>query len=156
MEEKISVVLVNYNGRVYNDKCIISVLNSTIGQQLEVVVVDNASTDGSLKELERRWGAEWQVHILPLSKNYGFSKANNEGIKWALARGGKYFLLLNNDTEVGTDAIEQIFNCYRRTKGIVVPKVLYADKPEVIWCAGGSFSSLIQKPVQRVLNEIEM
>ncbi len=153
MEETISVILVNYNGRAYNDKCITSILNSTIERQLEVIVVDNASTDGSLKELEMNWEAEQRVHILPLSQNYGFSRANNEGIKWALARGWKYFLLLNNDTEIEADAIERMLGCYEESEGIIVPKVLYADRPGVLWCAGGIFSGIIKKSVQRGLNE---
>ncbi len=155
MEEKISVILVNYNGRDYNDKCIISVFNSTVGQQLEVVVVDNASTDGSLRELEMRWGTEPRVHILPLSQNYGFARANNEGIKWALARGGKYFLLLNNDTEIEADAIEKMLECYEEAEEVIVPKILYADKPDVLWCAGGIFSGIIKKSVQRGLNKAD-
>lgn len=155
MEEKISVILVNYNGRAYNDKCIKSVFNSTMKEQLEVIVVDNASTDDSLKELRKLWGEDKRVHILPLDENYGFSRANNEGIKWALSRGGKYFLLLNNDTEIDSDAIERMVHCYRQEEGIVVPKVLYADRPDIIWCAGGIFSGIIKKSVQRGLNEAD-
>ena len=155
MEEKISIILVNYNGRAYNDKCIASILNSTLKQRLEIVVVDNASTDGSLKELQTRWGMEKQVHLLPLDENYGFSRANNEGIKWAADRGCKYYLLLNNDTEIEADTIEQMFNSYLETESIVVPKVLYADRPGMIWCAGGSFSPIVKKPAQRGLNEAD-
>ena len=54
MEKKISVILVNYNGKEYNDKCIASILNSTIKEELQIVVVDNASTDGSLALLEEK------------------------------------------------------------------------------------------------------
>lgn len=155
MEEKISVILVNYNGGDYNDNCMMSVFASTIKERLEVIVVDNGSTDGSLEDLEARWGEDGRVHILPLEQNYGFSRANNEGIKWALAQGRKYFLLLNNDTEIEADTIELLEACYRETEGIVVPKVLYADRPETIWCAGGTFSRIIRKAAQRGLNEID-
>lgn len=53
MEEKISVILVNYNGKEYNDKCIASILDSTISSQIQIVVVDNASTDDSLELLKK-------------------------------------------------------------------------------------------------------
>lgn len=155
MEERITVVLVNYNGKEYNDKCITSIFNSSIKEQLEVVVADNASTDNSLEELKAHWGDNERVHILPLNQNCGFSKGNNEGIRWAAARGSKYFLLLNNDTEIEPDAIEKMVDCYRQSEGIIVPKVLYADTPHVIWCAGGSFSGVIKKSVQRGLNEAD-
>lgn len=155
MEERLSVILVNYNGRDYNDNCIKSIFCSTVGEKLEVVIVDNASTDESLTELKNNWGEDERVHILPLDRNYGFSKANNEGIRWAFERGSKYFLLLNNDTEIEPDAIERLLADYRRTESIVVPKVLYADRPDIIWCAGGSFSGIIKKACQRGLNEAD-
>ncbi len=76
---KISVILVNYNGKKYNDACIKSVLDSTIGEQIQVVIVDNASTDDSLAALRDRWGGSEQIHIIALEKNFGFSRANNDG-----------------------------------------------------------------------------
>ncbi len=155
MEEKISVILVNYNGKAYNDKCIASILRSTIGSRIEIVVVDNASTDDSLAALYANWGENLQVHILPLDDNYGFSRANNEGIRWSIGQGIEYFLLLNNDTEVEPDAIGKMLRYHQETKGIIVPKVLYADKKDTVWCAGGSFSPIIRKAAQRGLNETD-
>lgn len=153
MEEKISVILVNYNGKVYNDKCIKSILNSTIKDKLQIVVVDNASTDDSLTDIKEHWGQNEQVSILELDENYGFSRANNEGIRWAIERGYEYFLLLNNDTEIVFDAIEKLIKCQQQTGGIVVPKILYADRPEIIWYAGGKFTQIVKKPVQLGLNQ---
>lgn len=155
MEKKISVILVNYNGKEYNDKCIASILGSTISGQIQVVVVDNASTDDSLAVLRKNWGSNEQVAILALDENYGFSKANNEGIRWAMEQGMEYFLLLNNDTEIEPDTIERMFSCQQEKKAIVVPKVLYADKRDVIWCAGGTFSPVVRKSIQRGLNQID-
>ena len=153
MSKEISVILVNYNGKAYNDKCISSILNSSIKDKLQIVIVDNASTDGSLTDLALKWGDNEYIHILSLVENYGFSKANNEGIKWAKEQGIKYFLLLNNDTEIEPNAIERMLDCCKKTKGIVVPKIFYADSRDIIWCAGGTFSNVIKKPIQRGLNE---
>lgn len=155
MEEKISVILVNYNGKAYNDKCIASILRSTIGDRIQIVVADNASTDDSLAVLYANWGENPQVHILPLDDNYGFSKANNEGIRWSMEQGIKYFLLLNNDTEVEPDAIEKMLCYHQEKRGIIVPKVLYADKKDTVWCAGGSFSPIIRKASQRGLGQMD-
>lgn len=152
MKNQISVILVNYNGKKYNDACIVSILNSTIKEQLQIVIVDNASTDGSLEALQEKWGAHEQVHIFALDDNYGFSRANNEGIRYSMEQGIDYYLLLNNDTEIEPDMVEKMLRCGQETGAVVVPKVLYADRRDVIWCAGGTFTPLIKKTVQNGLN----
>lgn len=155
MEEKVSIILVNYNGLAYNDKCIESIMKSTVNNRLQIVVVDNASTDDSLAELKNHWGKNDCVSIIELDQNYGFSKANNEGIKWSVERGIDRFLLLNNDTEIEPGAIEKMLEIQNNTGNIVVPKILYADKADTIWCAGGDFSTIIKKPRQRGLNQTD-
>lgn len=152
MEKKISIILVNYNGKEYNEQCIGSLFESTISDRIQIVVVDNASVDGSLEALESRFARDERVHLIALDKNYGFSKANNEGIRWSIKQGIEYFLLLNNDTEVEPYTLENMLNCHLQTKGIVVPKVLYADRRDTIWCAGGDFTPVIRKAVQRGLD----
>lgn len=147
MNNQIGVILVNYNGKQYNDKCIESILKSTIKERIQVIIVDNSSTDGSLEELREFWGENPQIRIISLEKNYGFSKANNEGMKAALAQGIQTFLLLNNDTEVKSDTIEKMVRDQEQTKAIVVSKIYYADKSEIIWCAGGDFTKIICKAV---------
>lgn len=153
MDDKIGVILVNYNGIRYNDRCIASLLRSTIADRLTVIVADNASTDGSLAVLRENWAQDERVQIISLDRNYGFSKANNEGIRFAARQGISYYLLLNNDTEVEPDAIERMYCCHLQTRSIIVPKILYADDREKIWCAGGSFTPIVRKAVQRGLNE---
>lgn len=151
--DKVSVILVNFNGKKYNDKCIESILRSTIAPNLQVVVVDNASTDHSLELLQDRWKENSQVKIIPLDKNYGFSKANNVGIEWAMENGAEYLLILNNDTEIAEDTLEKMIAIQKETGAIIVPKIMYADHPDMIWCAGGSFSKVIWKPIQRGMNQ---
>lgn len=153
MGEKVSVILVNYNGKRYNNKCITSILQSTVKDRLYVVVVDNASTDDSLIDLKVHWGQNDQVVIIEMDQNYGFSRANNEGIKWSIENGINRFLLLNNDTEIDPYAIEKMLKIQEDTQSIVVPKIFYANKPDIIWCAGGKFSTIIKKPIQRGLNQ---
>lgn len=156
MEEKISVVLVNYNGKKYNDKCITSILNSEVNETLQIVVVDNASTDGSMEEMEKKWGSNSKIHFIYMEDNYGFSKANNEGITWSLEQGAEFILLLNNDTEIEPDAIGHMIDCQKEKHGIVVPKVFYADKPDTIWCAGGRLTPVIKKPVHIAMGDKDL
>lgn len=148
----ISVILVNYNGKQYNDKCIESVLSSTISEQIQIIVVDNASTDGSLEELREKWGKNKQVQIVTLEENLGFSAANNEGIRESIKQGIEKFLLINNDTEIEPNTIERMMESQTQTGAIVVPKIFYADSPEIVWCAGGEFSPVIRKAKQTGLN----
>lgn len=155
MEREISVILVNYNGKAYNDRCIESIFRSTLIHRLRIVIVDNHSSDDSLQMLKNRWGNNENVHIIEMNQNYGFSKANNVGIKWSLQQGVKYILLLNNDTEIESNTIEKMLCCQKKNGSIVVPKILYADKPDTIWCAGGSFSPIIKKSKHRGIGEVD-
>lgn len=151
--EKICVILVNYNGKEYNDKCIDSIFNSTIAEKIQIVVVDNASSDGSRESLHEKWDCDKRVHIIDLAENSGFAKANNVAIRWAMGNGITHYLMLNNDTEIEPDAIEKMWKCHEKNACIVTPKIFYADKSNILWCAGGRFSPIIMKPVQIGENE---
>ena len=151
----ICVVLVNYNGKKYNEACIASILKSQCKEKLEIVVVDNASTDGSMGKLEELYAGTENVHLLYLKENYGFSKANNEGIRWALDKKCKYILLQNNDTIIEPGAIGEMVSLQCRTGHIIVPKILYADRPDIIWCAGGELSGLLKKPKHTGAGQID-
>lgn len=153
MKERISVILVNYNGGAYNQACIESILKSKTSCDLQVIIVDNASTDDSLAELKKNWKDNVKVQIVELDNNYGFAKGNNEGIKRALEQETKYVLLLNNDTVIEADAIERMVLSQKKTNSIIVPKILYADNPEIIWCAGGKFSPFIKKSFHVGMNQ---
>src|SRR5579859_7798728 len=87
-----SVLVVNYNGARFLPGCLDSLLASKAPYR-EVIVVDNASTDGSLLVLERY---PW-VKVVKSSSNVGFAGGNNLGLRHCL---GEYVLLLNNDTVV--------------------------------------------------------
>ena len=106
---EVSVIIPNFNGIAFLD----SVLGSLEGQTLknfEVILVDNGSADGSCSFVSANY--PW-VHIIELPDNFGFCRAVNEGIKAAKA---PYVLLLNNDTEVKEDFVEQMLLAIRRHK----------------------------------------
>lgn len=153
MKKKVGIILVNYNGKKFNNSCIQSIMKSTVKEDIVVVVVDNASSDDSLADLKKNWGDHLQVQFILLNDNYGFSKANNIGIQWAIDHGIEKFVLLNNDTEIEPDTIERMLQCQEEHKGIVVPKILYADRPGIIWYAGGRLSRIIRKPTSIGLNQ---
>lgn len=147
---KIAVVLVNYNGRQYNAACIESLLAQEkcgkIPYDLIIYVVDNASQDDSMQLIEERYGTDARVETVYLDDNYGFSYANNVGIRRAVSRKAEYILLLNNDTEAAEDMLEQLLACAQRHPGsVAAPKIYYSDRRDVIWSAGGAVSPVIRK-----------
>ena len=90
----VSVIIVNYNGKVYLDKCLDSIKNTTLYSDLQVLVVDNNSVDGSANMVKEKYP---DVKIIELKENVGFCKANNLGAKEAK---GDLYVFLNNDTIV--------------------------------------------------------
>lgn len=145
---KLAIILVNYNGKMYNIACIDSILKNNVQGELTILVVDNASTDGSVEVLRQRYNEQKSAAIeyIILDKNYGFSAANNRGINRAEELGADYVLLLNNDTEVSSDLLEQLSACADRHPGcMIVPKIYYSDDRRRIWSAGGSVSPIIRK-----------
>ena len=90
----LSVIIVNYNVKYYLEQCLEAVRRASQGLQIEVVVVDNLSTDGSIPYLRERFP---EVTFIENKENVGFARANNQAIRMSA---GKYVLRLNPDTIV--------------------------------------------------------
>lgn len=117
---EISVVIVSYNTRQYLERC----LRAVDGRGYEVIVVDNASTDGSAEVVRRGFPL---VRLLQLQRNLGFGAGANRGIE---ATEGRYVLLLNADAWPGDDgAIPRLVACAgrRRDAGILGPSLIGRD-----------------------------
>ncbi len=99
---KIFVVIVTYNGSKWLKKCLSSVFESNVA--VEVIVVDNNSTDDSLEIVSQFK----EVRIFQSRENLGFGKANNTGIQYALDHGADYVFLLNQDAWLRPDTIEHL------------------------------------------------
>ena len=106
---EVSVVIPNYNGIAFLDSVLASLEGQTL-KNFEVIFVDNGSSDGSCSFVAGNY--PW-VHIIELPENYGFCRAVNEGINASRA---PYVLLLNNDTEVKEDFLEEMTAAIRRHK----------------------------------------
>jgi GT2 family glycosyltransferase len=120
----LSVVVVSWNVKDLLQRCLASVLES-MGDALncEVIVVDNASTDGSQDMVRQHFPT---VHLIASDTNLGFTRGNNVGIARSK---GRYVLLLNPDTEVVGDALSRIVGYMDRHRdvGALGPKVLFPD-----------------------------
>lgn len=98
---QLSVIIVNYNVKVFLEQCLVSVVKACRNIESEIFVVDNNSTDGSREYLEPKFPA---VHFTWNNENAGFAKANNQALR---SVSGKYILFLNPDTVVAGDCFEK-------------------------------------------------
>ena len=119
----LSIVIVNWNVRDLLRRCLNSILDTGCSILVEVIVVDNASTDGSVEMVETEFPG---VHLITNADNRGFPAANNQGI--AVAQ-GRYVFLLNPDTELVGDALATMvaFADAHPDAGIVGPQLLNSD-----------------------------
>ncbi len=128
----LSVVIVNWNVMAFLERCLSSIYaclqsSSPTGEpdtlQCEVIVVDNASTDGSPAMVRQRFPA---VNLIVCDTNLGFTKANNVGIAHS---SGRYILLLNPDTEVTGNAFSTMVSYMDQCPdvGALGPKLLFPD-----------------------------
>ena len=115
----VSIVIVSFNAREYLERC----LDAVAGGVHEVVVVDNASEDGSPALVRERFPS---VRLIELPENLGFGAANNVGMD---AAAGELFLLLNSDAWPVGDAIERLaaFVAERPRVGVVGPRLQNPD-----------------------------
>lgn len=100
----VSVIIVNYNTKQLLNECLGTVYKQTKGIRFEVIVVDNASNDGSERFITEHYP---QVHWINSGDNHGFGRANNLGAKFAT---GKYLFLLNSDTLLLNNAIKEFYD----------------------------------------------
>lgn len=130
------VVVLNWNGREHLDPCLGS-LAAQDRDDVFVIVVDNGSEDGSVDHLS---AAHPDVELLALGENRRFAGGNNAGVARAIERGADVVLVLNNDTTVEPDLVRRLDPVFDDPDvGIAGPRVVHADRPEVIWYGGGVF-----------------
>jgi GT2 family glycosyltransferase len=127
-----SIIITNYNGQTELDRCLRSLQQHTDPNDTEIIVVDNASTDGSLEYVQKNFPG---VIMLQNSGNYGFGYANNVG---ACQATGQYLAFLNPDTEVTAGCLEKLIAALEANPevGMVTPKVLLQSDPERINACG--------------------
>jgi hypothetical protein len=100
----ISIIIVNWNTRELLKNCIASIMKTVQGPSFEIIVVDNASADGSVAMLRDIFP---EVDVIENRENRGFGAANNQAMR--IMR-GRYALLLNSDTVVCDHALERLFS----------------------------------------------
>ena len=119
----LSIIIVNYNVRDFLHHALVSLRKAMKGLRGEIIVVDNASDDGSIEMVRRRFPG---VQLIASKTNLGFARANNLGLKRAR---GKYLLLINPDTLVQEDTLRVMIKFFEDNPdvGLAGCKVLNPD-----------------------------
>ena len=147
----ISVVIVNYNGINFIESCLRSVLASNY-PDLEIIFVDNASTDGSLDLMRQKFGSEPNIKIIANKVGLGPSKGRNIGIENSK---GKYIAFLDNDTEVDKDWLRELVSVLEEdyTIGAAQSKLLLSDRKTIDTC--GHYLSITGFPYEIGSGELD-
>ncbi len=126
----VSIITVNYNGSIHTRAFLNSLRNITY-RQIEIFVVDNASSE-SIEDLKQDFP---EVIFIESKENLGFAGGNNLAIQ---AAQGKYFFLLNNDTELESNFLEPLVELMESNTqiGIVSSKLVYYSEPNRLQFAG--------------------
>nr|MDO8100869.1 glycosyltransferase family 2 protein [Candidatus Njordarchaeota archaeon] len=131
---KVSIVILNWNGLKDTLECLQSLKKITY-PNYDVVIVDNGSRGNDVQALKARFRDS--IYIIQNEENLGFATGSNIGMKYALSRGAKYILLLNNDTVVDPQFLTELVKAGESEEDVaaVCPKVYYYDQPQRIQLA---------------------
>lgn len=122
MPTDLSVIIVSYNARADLGRCLESLRAAPPAASHEIIVVDNASSDGSAEAARRVAG----VRVIEVGANLGFGRANNAGIR---ASSGEHLLILNSDTIVPAGAIDRLLAelASRPEVAVIGPRLVDAE-----------------------------
>ncbi len=135
----LSIIIVSYNTRKLTVACLKSILQYTKQISYEVIVVDNNSTDDSVKYLNKF--NDNKIHIIENASNVGFGKANNKGIK---ASKGRYILFLNSDTLLKENVLEPMLNWMDMNPNIGISTCRLLNSDLSLQGTGGYFPTLVR------------
>jgi len=130
----VSIIVLTWNGKHHLKECLDSLLSLDY-PKYEVMMVDNASEDGSVEFVRFHYP---DIHLIRNEKNLGFAEGNNVGIRFALSQVADYVVLLNNDTRVEPDFLTHLIQRGEEEKeiGVLGGKVLMYFDPRIINSTG--------------------
>ena len=143
----VSVIVLNHNGVLYLGKCLKSIQSQTYAD-FEVIVVDNASSDGSVQYVRENFPS---VRIIGNDGNLGYALANNEAAKLA---SGDYMLFLNVDTWVRPDLLERLVSKVSSDSRIGVCACTQLSYDAMVTLNSGLTADLLSYPSGQTTSEI--
>ncbi len=165
---KVAVIVLSYNSAGYISDCLTSLLKLALGDtQLQIIVVDNASTDDSVNLVTAKFPA---VTVIPNPQNVGYAEGNNVGIRQALADNADFIWIINPDVTVEHEALSELMLATSKypAAGIFGSKIYFApgfefhkdryskkDLGHVIWYAGGQVDWDNVQAVHRGVDQVD-
>jgi GT2 family glycosyltransferase len=136
-QKSVVVVIVTWNKRQQVLRCIESVIALSYPLQA-IVVVDNASTDGTVQAIRQRFNETYPIYLIRNETNEGGSGGFYRGIEAALNFNPDYLWLLDNDVIVVRETLQELLMVIEREPraGVVGSKIYFAKTPEIIWAIG--------------------
>jgi GT2 family glycosyltransferase len=134
----LTIIIVNYRLKIDTEECVRSFLQS--GASLDqIIVVDNGSKDDSVSYLTQRFGGD--LTIVEAEQALGYANGLNLGLQAGLPCGTRWFLLMNNDTLVEPDFLQEMYAATLQAPEVDLfsPLILYYDDPQSIWFFGSDF-----------------
>ena len=166
--KKVCIIIVNWNRKDDTLRCLTSLQKiSRGGNSVEMVVVDNASTDGSVGVITEKFPS---VTLLVNKANEGFTGGNNRGMKYAYKKRADFVWLLNNDTFVDKNVLTGLLAGFNdKTVGVAGSKIYFApgwefhrdrykasERGHVLWYAGGLVDWANMYASHRGVDEVDM
>lgn len=139
VKSSVSIIILNWNGWKYTQACLESLLKAGFPES-DIIIVDNASIDDSRSNIKKSFES---VQLIENKINEGFTGGNNAGIRYALAHGYEYILLLNNDTVVAPGFWQLLVEEMKKSDKLaaIQPIIYYMEPESQIWNAGGNYHS---------------
>ncbi len=134
----VALITVTYNSAQVLDGFLQSVAQQDPALSIRVIVIDNASKDGTIDQLGQITDPVYEIHLL--DENIGVAAANNIGLKRAKELGAKTIVMLNNDIEFGPDLVTKLHGWLEENPATAVsPLIPYHAFPDKIWYGGGQY-----------------
>jgi len=136
----VSVIVPNFNGGRLAVECVSSILASSY-RNFELLLVDNASTDSTLSEIESKFGNDSRLRIIRLDRNYAYTGAIN--VAFGYTR-GELIVFMNNDTIAEEDWLAELVKSFLLVPnvGVAQAKLLQMDDPQRLQNGGGMIDTL--------------
>ena len=132
--QKVAIVILNWNGEILLKKFLPSIVSNSITSEVELIIADNGSTDGSISYLEDNYPA---LRIIKLDQNYGFASGYNLALKQVES---DYYVLLNSDIDVPQGWLTPIieFMDSNPNAAACMPKIMDYNNPNHFEYAGAA------------------
>ncbi|MFX1537139.1 MAG: glycosyltransferase family 2 protein [Promethearchaeota archaeon] len=136
----VSIIVVNWNGASYIEKCIQSLLDMSYSNS-EIIIVDNNSSDNSVELLRRLSSVEQKLKVIVNNKNLGFARACNIGINVSK---GEFIALFNSDAIADKYWLSELVTALSASQkaGAAGGPIYYCDPPNRIWFSGGKVDAI--------------